>query len=676
MCSSDLVGTDWPANNYTWTFGTSGTLTAPGAVLPGTNAVYSLGSDSQRWDSGYFAGTVDVQTSVYFDGDGSVQAVGNLQLMSSQGNNNTSWTFDTTGNLTLPSDSANINYANGVSILNGIGGGASPVQPYLELTNTQISSAFVGNSVIFIHTNHGSEVDNIDTDVAITRNVNGGIYNPDVEGGWNQNVSPENTLWNSDGWGDFSDVTTRTYTTFYQASNGNLGYNVVGTEYVMKDTVNNKYYAVKFSHWTWANNGGGFQYTRSEINTAVYFTKTDYGSEVDYIDTDVAITRGNNGGIYNPDVEGGWNQSVSPANTLWNADGWNGFNNFTTSQRVYAPFYTALNTELGYHVPGAELIMYDTVNQKYYAVMFTSWTQGNNGGGFSYTRRLLNNNAVGITFADGTVQKTAYDVGNLASMPVRYHFMNLEDDDTPNLPGQAVYSNSELRLTSTAMNRVSQYSLYDYIYANYKEAVVRVTNTENPDVWTNYQVTDIEPYTGNIGYRGFLAGVNRIYGSGDPNITQLIITKDWQLPSYSTDGNTNSDDFSATNIDSDFVAWVNIYGSNTNDAMPIANILNFFQAFVDQVIYGGGGSVVGISTMQSQFYNQMSVLESTVSTPGIYSNFQFFNSTRSYTAPAYTGGSGTTLPTITAGTFTVAMRYTQYDANIGNSTTYPYGNFD
>ena len=46
-----------------------------------------------------------------------------------------------------------------------------------------------------------------------------------------------------------------------------------------------------------------------------------------------------------------------------------------------------------------------------------------------------------------------------------------------------------------------------------------------------------------------------------------------------------------------------------------------------------------------------------------------------FTIP-YTGGTGTTLPTITAGTFTAAMRYTQVDANIGNSTTYPYGNFD
>ena len=46
-----------------------------------------------------------------------------------------------------------------------------------------------------------------------------------------------------------------------------------------------------------------------------------------------------------------------------------------------------------------------------------------------------------------------------------------------------------------------------------------------------------------------------------------------------------------------------------------------------------------------------------------------------FTIP-YSAGSGTTLPVITAGTLTAAIRYTQLDSTIGNSTTYPYGNFD
>lgn len=46
-----------------------------------------------------------------------------------------------------------------------------------------------------------------------------------------------------------------------------------------------------------------------------------------------------------------------------------------------------------------------------------------------------------------------------------------------------------------------------------------------------------------------------------------------------------------------------------------------------------------------------------------------------FTIP-YTGGTSGVLSSITAGTLTCAVRYTQLDPNIGNSTTYPYGNFD
>jgi hypothetical protein len=42
----------------------------------------------------------------------------------------------------------------------------------------------------------------------------------------------------------------------------------------------------------------------------------------------------------------------------------------------------------------------------------------------------------------------------------------------------------------------------------------------------------------------------------------------------------------------------------------------------------------------------------------------------------YTGGTSGVLAAITAGTFYITVRYTQLDPNIGNTTTYPYGNFD
>ena len=60
---------------------------------------------------------------------------------------------------------------------------------------------------------------------------------------------------------------------------------------------------------------------------------------------------------------------------------------------------------------------------------------------------------------------------------------------------------------------------------------------------------------------------------------------------------------------------------------------------------------------------------------GVVSPALFSQVVVTFTIP-YTAGSGTTLPTLTAGTLTAALRYTQPDDNIGNQTTYPYGNFD
>ena len=121
--------------------------------------------------------------------------------------------------------------------------------------------------------------------------------------------SPEGTLWNLDGFGDLSDYQTRTYLPFVEALAFQVGNNVLGAELVMFDTINNKYYKVVFSQWTQGGNGGGFSYTRELIingNTfgaPVVFTKTNYGSEVDIIDTNLEITRGNAQWIFNSALE-------------------------------------------------------------------------------------------------------------------------------------------------------------------------------------------------------------------------------------------------------------------------------------------------------------------------------------------------------------------------------------
>ena len=130
----------------------------------------------------------------------------------------------------------------------------------------------------------------------------------------------------------------------------------------------------------------------------------------------IGITRGMEQGIYNPYRESGWNSNTSPAGTLWNIDGWTDLTDIES--RTYTNFYAAYgNGQLGNRVPGSKAVMYVPELDKYYAIEWLAWTQGGDYGGFSYTRRELDLTKLtqGITFADGTVQTTAYLGTNVVS---------------------------------------------------------------------------------------------------------------------------------------------------------------------------------------------------------------------------------------------------------------------
>jgi len=88
-----------------------------------------------------------------------------------------------------------------------------------------------------------------------------------------------------------------------------------------------EYHLVKFTQWTRGINGGGFSYERRRIwangvnlsENTVYFTKTNYGPEVDVIiEGRLEIKRGDNQGIYNKAVQNGWNGN-GPSGTEWNS---------------------------------------------------------------------------------------------------------------------------------------------------------------------------------------------------------------------------------------------------------------------------------------------------------------------------------------------------------------------
>lgn len=299
-------------------------------------------------------------------------------------------------------------------------GGSGPVQPYLELTNETliVLPGELGTPVSFTRSEE-TPSDAIDEGLTLARGSNGGLYNSEIEESYDNSNhdSPEGTLWNNDGWGDLSDVNSRQYVTMRESLNNQIGNNIIGAELIMWDTINDKYYKFSFSDWG-QNNGGSFAYTRTLITNPNFFKKTDYGSEVDEISEGLHITRGNNQGIYNPLEEEGWSDNTSPVNSVWNFDGWDDLSDIET--RTYSNLFDAFNNGLG-NLPGAEAVMRDTTTDKYWAIQFLSWTQNNQGGGFSYVRYEIDTTKLneGVRFADGSVIKSAEGLGRVKSTASR-----------------------------------------------------------------------------------------------------------------------------------------------------------------------------------------------------------------------------------------------------------------
>jgi hypothetical protein len=104
-----------------------------------------------------------------------------------------------------------------------------------------------------------SFVDTIDIGVTLTRGAGG----PMTASTYNN--SPTLT-WNSQGWDNLSEVTSRTFTTFALALNNNAGNVILASNLVAHDVLNDKYYTFDFTQYTGGGTGGGFSYIRTLID--------------------------------------------------------------------------------------------------------------------------------------------------------------------------------------------------------------------------------------------------------------------------------------------------------------------------------------------------------------------------------------------------------------------------
>ena len=477
-------------------------------------------------------------------------------------------------------------------------------------TRTQIdpvTGATIGDPVTFVKLGYDDPTvvnDPIDIDLTLARSATRALYNIALESsngsvGDGEN-SPEGTLWNADGWTNLFNVKTRTYETLMIAVDGDLGNNLPDAKLVMWDTQNDKYYAVRFTNWTQSGNGGGFSYTRQLINDTYVFIKPN--NDTDTIDEivpgEIGITRGYDGGIYNPYDEGNWQDTVSPGGTLWNRSGWNELSDLTT--RNYQPFFATFGSGgLGNKVIGTELVMYVPSTEEYYAIKFLSWTQGSNsggvgGGGFSYTRFLIDTTQIneGVEFADGTHQITAYVPTSVKSTaPVNrrieewngYHEVTLTtatySTSTSETVYQSVSSNDYLQLTET-QNLLDIYNSYGNVTNNNQLTVQLSLNNGTTWIdgflngaWGGHNVTirlfrDIVTLTqgqsvlfrkvtggepqvwfdpenspgGSDNFRGAVIDYHAYSQSDGTIVGQIMIANDWNRINVTHSENTNGSD--------------------------------------------------------------------------------------------------------------------------------------
>jgi hypothetical protein len=126
------------------------------------------------------------------------------------------------------------------------------------------------------------------------------------------------------------------------------------------------------------------------FGSSVSFVRLASGSasDGDAIDTGLTLARGSIRGLFNAESEQSYDNSShnSPAGTEWNAEGWG--NLLGVQTRSYSNLRSVLNNQIGNNIVGAELVMHDTINNKYYKFLFSDWGE-NNGGSFAYARTQI-----------------------------------------------------------------------------------------------------------------------------------------------------------------------------------------------------------------------------------------------------------------------------------------------
>ena len=180
---SGYINIDNGSGAKLWNFYPDGNLTTPGSILPGTANTFDIGDGTNYFRDAYFSNNVVAESFTTTDGGitHSGTAIGinanaskDVYIVADGGN--TSWTFDTAGNLTLPGNTFAVNYANGTQVSLGgssnISNGTSNVDIASSGGNVTVSVG--GTSNVIVATTTGANVTGTLTTTGKIGYANGG----------------------------------------------------------------------------------------------------------------------------------------------------------------------------------------------------------------------------------------------------------------------------------------------------------------------------------------------------------------------------------------------------------------------------------------------------------------------------------------------------------------------
>jgi len=245
--------------------------------------------------------------------------------------------------------------------------------------------------------------------VCLTRRDTQSLFNISAETGSSTN-SPAGTGW---AMGATQDVDPGSYQPFTTAV-GNNPQSAVGQVMSLNITGTDVYYDVVITSFSGGNTGGGFSWVRSRalvtgctdsgdprfdaranVDDGYYcgdwtrFVKppgadATLADSQDCLSSNVCITRGNNGGLFNAVNESSYT-APGPSDTEWNVGGYTA--DVTTSD--YQPWADALGGGAGDVLPYAPSSLHLITDDEYHDVLMLQWSAGSTGGGFMWVRRSV-----------------------------------------------------------------------------------------------------------------------------------------------------------------------------------------------------------------------------------------------------------------------------------------------